>query len=90
MANKRDLKKNINYICSELFAECVANSLYNGKFDDKNTEALLHSILSIHSNYIRRVSHPEPGMAAKKYYADLISGFNEQINETIDQITNQE
>ena len=30
MPNRRDLKKTINYICSELFAECVAASLYNG------------------------------------------------------------
>ena len=31
MANKRDLKRTINYITSELFAETVAASLYNGK-----------------------------------------------------------
>ncbi|MEN9365110.1 MAG: hypothetical protein RL165_846, partial [Bacteroidota bacterium] len=30
MANKRDLKRTINYITSELFAETVAASLYNG------------------------------------------------------------
>ena len=28
--NKRDLKRSINYICSDLFAECVAASLYGG------------------------------------------------------------
>ena len=31
MANKRTLKKNINNICSLLFSECVAESLYNNK-----------------------------------------------------------
>lgn len=89
MANKRELKKKINYICSELFAECVANSLYNVKTDDKNVEALLHSILTIHNNYICRISHPEPGMSKKKYFSDLVSKFNAQISEAVDQIVSQ-
>lgn len=88
MASKRNLKKNINYVCSELFAECVANSLYNIKADDKNTQALLHSILRIHSDYVCRISHPEPGMAPRKFFADLTQNFNAQIGEIIDQIAN--
>ena len=28
MANKRNLKKEINFVCSELFAECIAVSTY--------------------------------------------------------------
>ena len=31
MANKRKLKRTINYVCGDLFAECVAASLYSGK-----------------------------------------------------------
>lgn len=88
MASKRTLKKSINYVCSELFAECVANSLYNVQKDDSNTEALLHSILTIHHNYVSRVSHPEPGIPAKAYFADLTQHFNAEISEVIDQIAN--
>ena len=89
MASKRFLKKNINYVCSELFAECVANSLYNIKGDDKNTNAMLHSILVMRNNFVCRISHPEPGISSKKYFSDLIEKFNEQAGEIIDQITNQ-
>ena len=39
ITNKKDLKKTINYVCSELFAECVAVSLYSGK-NDKKTQKL--------------------------------------------------
>ena len=31
MTNKRDLKRTINYITSDMFAECVAASLYSSK-----------------------------------------------------------
>ena len=86
MANKRDLKKTINYICSELFAECVAASLYHGQPNEDNVNALLSSILMIQNDYVRRISHPEPGMSNKAYFKDLIKNFNKQASEIVDQI----
>lgn len=87
MANKRNLKKIINYICNDLFSECVATALYgNKKEEDVNT--LLTSVLIIHSDYIRRVSHPEPGMTPKAYYNDLKKEFNTHVSEVIDNIAN--
>lgn len=88
MANKRYLKKSINYICSELFSECVAASLYSGKPNQENVDALLTAILAVHANYLSRVSHPEPGMKAKAYFRDLIGKFNKEAADLVDQISN--
>ena len=44
MTNKRELKKSINYICSDLFAECVAANLYSGKPNKENADAILSSL----------------------------------------------
>lgn len=88
MANKRKLKKQIRYICSDLFSECIAASLYGIPSDKETLNALLSSIIKIHSNYNARVSHPEPGMKAKDYYKDLTDNFSKQIDEIIDQIGN--
>lgn len=88
MTNKRNLKRTINSICSELFAECVAASLYNGKADEDNVNAILTSLLAIQSNYVRRISHPEPGLPAKAYYKDLIEKFDKETSEIIDLICN--
>ena len=87
MANKRSLKRGVNYICSELFAECIAAIIYNHS-DQQNVDTLLKSIIHTHSDYIMRISHPEPGMKAKKYYQTLISGFNDDVNEIVDAIKN--
>lgn len=88
MASKRNLKKMINYICSDVFSECMAASLYRGKKDTEDVKAILSSILIVHDNSIRRVSHPEPGMSKKSYYKDLKDKFNAQICEIVDHIVN--
>ncbi len=88
MANKRDLKRTINYITSELFAETVAASLYNGKPTQEDVDGILSSIVMINSDFISRVSHPEPGVKQKTYYKKLTIDFNKQVSEIIDQISN--
>lgn len=87
MANKRILKRTINNVCGELFAECVAVSMYGGKPNGTDVQSLLTSILVINNDYIRRVSHPEPGMAPKVYFNDLTSHFNKEVLEIVDQIS---
>ena len=86
MANKRTLKKCINLICEDLFAESVAVSLYGPENDRENAEAVLSSIVKMEDHYIKRISHPEPGLPAKKYYKDLREKFSSQVNEILDQI----
>ena len=88
MANKRSLKKAINTICEELFAECVAASLYGAENHEDNANALLHSIILMQSDFICRISHPEPGMPAKKYYQKLREDFVAQASDIVDQINN--
>ena len=88
MANKRELKRTINYITSELFAECVAASLYNGKPEKEDVDGILSNIVMTNTDYIKRVSHPEPGMKQKVFYKKLISDFNQQTSEIIDLISN--
>ncbi len=88
MANKRDLKRTINYITSELFAECVAASLYNGKPEQQDVDGILSAIVMTNTDFIKRISHPEPGITPKVYFKDLITKFNKQASEIVDQIAN--
>ena len=85
MANKRKLKKLINYICSDLFSECMAAALYS---TDKTEEvnAILTSIIITQRKYICRVSHPEPGMTPKAYFKKIKKKFSIQIGEITDSI----
>jgi hypothetical protein len=85
MANKRTLKKAINLICEELFAEGVAVALY-GPRPQSEVEAILFSIVKMQNNYITRISHPEPGMIAKTYFKDLWEKFTSEVCEIQDQL----
>ncbi|MBQ2210616.1 MAG: hypothetical protein II404_11745 [Prevotella sp.] len=86
MANKRSLKRSITLVCEELLAECIAASLYGNNPD--GAQALIFSILKMQDNFVRRISHPEPGMPANQYYKDLREKFASQAGEIIDQINN--
>lgn len=87
MANKRKLKRTISSICEELMGEALAASIYAKNVNKGDVDNILSSLLIIHSNSIRRVSHPEPGMRPKAYYKDLINNFNADVSEIIDHIT---
>ena len=86
MANRRSLKQTIALVCEDLFTECVAASLYGQNKD--SAKALIYSTAKMHNDFIRRVSHPEPGMPAKQYFKDLREKFVAQVSEIADQINN--
>ena len=88
MARKKDLKKTINSICEELEANCVAYSLYNGKPIDEDVNTIFAAILHVQSDFISRISHPEPGIPQKEYYKLLVEDFNKHVLELVDQICN--
>lgn len=85
---RRELKLVINYVCDELFAECIAASIYTGNPDPQNVESLLVSIVDLRTDFISRISHPEPGMPPKQYFNDLKNSFNEHVSEIVDHINN--
>lgn len=89
MANKRQLKRTINYVTSELFAEAMAAVIYSGKANSKEEgDNILASIILMRDDFISRVSHPEPGIEPKKYYDVLVKDFNSAMSETVDNISN--
>lgn len=87
MANKRTLKKFINYVSSELFAECVAIMNYSKNIKQDDIDNVMTQILLMQDEFISRMGHPEPGLT-KKYYQRLLSDFRAQTNDIIDSINN--
>ena len=87
MMNKRSLKKAINAVSDQLFANAFAVSLYGTNRNAENDEALIKSILSMREDFVSRISHPEPGMKKQEYYKDLREKFISQAQERADQIS---
>ena len=74
MANRRNLKKNINYISSELLAECITLSLYKKDVKQEDVDSILAKILALRDEFV------------KKFYAQLQKEFNEQVKDIINAI----
>ena len=86
MANKRSLKRVIHLVCEELFAEGIAVSLYGAEAQRENAKVLLYTIVKMEDDFIRRISHPEPGMKKSIYFKDLREKFAAQVGEIVDQM----
>jgi len=85
MASKRQTKKSINYIASELFTECLVHSLYIPGTDKETADKLMNEILNCQNDYITRISHIEPGNV-KGFFKKLKSSFNDKTDYFIDAI----
>ena len=83
MASRRTLKKNVNYIASELFMECLVNSLYVPGVDKQKADELMSAVLDMQNEFLSRISHTEPGNV-KGYYKKFNEDFNAKVNEIID------
>ena len=85
MANRRNLKKQVNYIAGELFTECMINSLFVPGTDKTKADELLADILEMQQEFISRISHTQPGQV-KQFYKKYHQDFNARIKTIIDNI----
>lgn len=85
MAKRRILKKKINYICSELFAECVALMHYKVDVKQDDVDNIMSRILIMQDEFISRISHTQKG-STKAFYKKLYKDLNEQVAEVVNSI----
>ena len=81
MANKRNLKKAINYVASDLFLECIVLKQIK-KADATKADEILADILCLQDEFLARAGHPEPG-CVKKYYRKLNEDFGNEVSNII-------
>ncbi|MEW5844969.1 MAG: hypothetical protein AB1777_01750 [Bacteroidota bacterium] len=58
MASKRDLKKDIDYLVSEVISDCYTYMLINGDKKRDDAIAIIQSILDTRFDLIHRIKHP--------------------------------
>lgn len=86
MANRRNLKKNVNYIASELFMECVVMNKYVPGTNKEQADELMGKILKMQDEFLSRISHTEPGNV-KGFYKKFHADFQAQVQEIIEAIS---
>jgi len=83
MASRRKLKKSINYIASELLAECLYQKQNLDTSNAQKAENLAVDVLKMHREFISRISHTEPGNV-KGFYKKLYADFDAQAEKILD------
>ena len=88
MAKRKDLKSIVSDTCADLVAEVVAISTYEVKANHDNVLNIISSILKARNDYVKRISHPEPGMEPKAYFRKITDDFVAEVSEIADHISN--
>lgn len=99
MANKRQLKKQIKYICGDIACECIMARNYFSGINSEKMNEIIYNIASLQTSSLKRVSisydkivsdfgsKQEYNIARSKYFAEaynkLTSDFNAEINKLI-------
>lgn len=86
MANKRTLKKAVNYISGELFTECIVIKKFSQNIDEEKIKNIMVSILNMQDEFIKRINHPEPGNI-KGSYKKIREDLNKQLNTIVEEIS---
>ncbi|MCR5533848.1 MAG: hypothetical protein K6F47_01545 [Bacteroidaceae bacterium] len=84
MMKRREIKKDINSLCGDLFAECIALLQYENKPNNNDVENVMLTILEMQNDMISRLSHVEPGSTKlffKKLRQDLIARTEDIVEQ---------
>ena len=81
-ANKRTLKKEINYVAGELLSECLCNKYLIPGTDAEKVDALMGKIIGIQDDFLCRVgaNGDKDPKKVKVYYRKLRADFDEAID----------
>lgn len=75
MANRRNLKKNVNYISDLVAGLCIVESTNAKEEHREEISQLFLQIVELRKDIISRISHTEPG-SVKAFYKKLRNDFN--------------
>ena len=85
MATRRQLKKAVNQIATELMVECVAAQHNNPNIATADVENIAKSILLLQADYLSRLSHVDRHQV-KRFFAQWHDDIAVSTNEIIDAI----
>lgn len=86
MANKRVLKKEINYVIDELITDCIVCDAFISGKECKSVDKLIGDLFSIKADFLARVNKADgkdnPKLV-KNYYKSIVADFDKKIGEVL-------
>jgi hypothetical protein len=86
MASRKNLKKSIQLIASDLISEAYISHRLIGKMSDEAFADILLRIANLNNGFLARANHPEPGLKAHEYYKKLRQDFDNEVEKIIESL----
>ena len=89
MASRRNLKKTIKFVSSELITDIYFRCLMSKSIDDQKVDALVLEVMTLTNEFILRTNRPdgkENSKLVKSYFKKLFSDWQIAVNKLIKDI----
>jgi len=88
MANKREIKKDVDYLIGEVISDCYTYLMIHGEKNRDNVLSIIGSIVEKRNDLISRVNHQDNNFDTKQvktHYkainADLLTAINDSFSK---------
>jgi hypothetical protein len=89
MASRRNLKKTIKFVSSELITDIYFRCLMSKKIDDQKVDSMVIEIMALNREFVLRVNRPDgkdnPKLV-KVYFQKLFSDWQKVMDKLIKEI----
>jgi hypothetical protein len=90
MANRRNLKKDINWLTEEVIADCLIYMDFNQVKDEKPLAEIINTVVNKRNELFGRINQPTSTVArgeVKKMYNQLVKEMFETTNDCFEKLS---
>ncbi len=91
MASIRDLKKDINYLASEIVTEAYVRKMIFSDIKDDEFKKVIADAIDFRNELIARINHPDGKSDPKKvkaYFKDIRNEMDQKFSELVEAVNN--
>jgi hypothetical protein len=90
MANRRNLKKDINWLTEEVISDCLIYMDFNQVKDEKPLAEIINTVISKRNELFTRINQPTSTIArgeVKKMYNQMVKEMFETTNDCFEKLS---
>ncbi len=90
MANLRNLKKDIDYLVSEVVSDCYTYMYLHGEGKREQVVKLIEEVVNTRNDLFRRANNPDKSLdkkQLKKHYKDIYSDLLTNVDSAFSQLS---
>jgi hypothetical protein len=90
MASIRDLKKDINYLASEIITEAYVRKMLFNSIDEEEFKSIVLDTINFRNAMIKKVNHPtekNDRKKVRKYFQEVQKEMYQKFSELVDKVS---